>query len=349
MVGAGVVGCAVAHELTRHGHTPFVMEMGPRIAEGVTSRNSGVIHAGLYYSPGSLKADACIRGAALLYEWCEARHVPHKKTGKWVVGTDDETEELEAIFQNARASSAHGIELKKNVSLPGVKCTQGLWSPNTGIVDPYEYSKSFRLAAEEKGAEFLVHTKVTGIERQGAGYLVHTTRGEMEVDAVINCAGLYADEVAAMAGAGSYTVHPWRGDYFTWSTSRTYDYLIYPVKKKNAPGLGVHLTLSLDGRMKFGPDVKLATSKEDFGEPANVEELRIKFCEAASKYLEGIRPEDFRYDTCGVRPKLRAPSDKEEKDFVISKDAPGFINLMGIESPGLTSSMDLAERAVRLL
>ena len=354
VIGAGVVGCATAYELAAAGFSPIVLEKGPRIAEGVTSRNSGVIHAGIYYPPKSLKAQSCIRGLHLLYEWCRSRGVPHRNTGKWIVGSEAERGDLEALHRNAELSGASGIEWGEPSrlarELPGVKAKIGLFSAKSGIVDQYEYSRSLMLAAEEQGALFVLNSAVLSVARQAGGdYLLETSRGEIQAEAVLNAAGLHADEVARLAGCDRYRIYPYRGDYFKFTSPVKYERLIYPVKKKGAAGLGVHLTLSLDGSYRLGPDVTRVESKEDFAPPADVDAKRRAFFNAASLYLEGLREEALQYDTCGIRPKLRAPGDTEDPDFVVSEDLPGWVNMIGIESPGLTAARDLAQRAVALL
>ncbi len=347
------MGCAVAYALSKKGHDLFVLEKGPRIAEGTTSRNSGVIHAGIYYPPSSLKAMSCIRGKSLLYEWCQTRGVPHKAIGKWIVGGLEDEEALLQLYENAIASGATGLEMKTKDAIqnavPGVKASLAIYSSETGIVDPYEYSRSLQIAAEENGAQFLTHTEVTAIERvsEGGSYRVSTTRGEIESEVVINAAGLYADEIAKLAGVQSYQIHPCRGHYFKLSTKSNYRQLIYPVKKKKAAGLGIHLTLALDGSCRLGPDVEWVKGKEDYAPPLKLEQLTQQFLEAASSYLEGITLDQITYDSCGIRPKLRSPTDTDEKDFVLSQDLPGMINLVGIESPGLTAALDLADRVSR--
>lgn len=354
VIGAGVVGCAVAYELSARGTPCVVLEKGPRIAEGVTSRNSGVIHAGIYYPPGSLKAESCIRGKHLLYEWCRDRGVPHRRTGKWIVGSQSEEATLLEIHQNAVDSGATGLRLASRdelqQSLPGVRAEVGIYSAETGIVDPYEYSRSMQLAAQANGCEFVMNAAVTAIEPLArGGYRILSSRGPVETDWVFNTAGLHADEIAALAGIHHYRIHPCRGDYFRVSLPHRYESLIYPVKKKNAPGLGVHLTIGLDGAFRLGPDTRYVTSKEDFSESQEQEKRRGAFFESAAKLFEGLRIEDLSYDSCGLRPKLRGPEDTAEKDFIVSEDLPGFVNFIGIESPGLTASRDLAQRGVRLL
>lgn len=355
IIGGGVVGCAVAHALARKGLQPILLEKGPRIAEGVTSRNSGVIHGGLYYQPRSLKAKLCVQGNAFLYEWCATHGVAHRKVGKWVVATSrEDEEELENLYKNALASGARGISLHRfGVELPaGVQGTIGLRSSETGIVDPAELSFSLRSAAEEAGAMFLTSAEVQSIEPLShAGFRVNSTRGEIDTEWVVNAAGLYADEVARMAGVEKYRVHPCRGDYFRVKTPQQFDTLVYPVKKKNAPGLGVHLTIGLDGSARLGPDAYYVASKDAFGDLSEKElpPKRRAFFEAASRYLNGVELQQLDYESCGIRPKLRAPQGEAEVDFVIAEDLPGLVNLVGIESPGLTASLAIAQHVATIV
>ncbi len=353
IIGAGVVGCAVAHEFAINGIEPLVLERGPRIAEGTTSRNSGVIHSGIYYKPDSLKAQSCIRGKALLYEWCQAHGVPFRNTGKWIIGTKLEEDALQDLLRNALASGATGLTWgtaeQIAADLPGVRAEIGLFAAETGIVDPFEYTRSFQLAAEERGAQFLFNTNVREIAvLAGGGFRLGTTRGEIDAELVVNASGLYVDEVAALAGISKYKVFPCRGDYFRFSSPQRYSRLIYPVKKKGGAGLGIHLTLALDGSYRLGPDVQYVSSKEDFSPPERLEEKLKAFHAAACSYFGDVRIEQLSYDSCGLRPKLRAPTESDERDFIISQDLPGFLNLVGIESPGLTASRDLAQRAFRI-
>ena len=347
IIGAGVIGCAVASQLSSKSNLSIaVLEAGPRIAEGTTSRNSGVIHAGLYYPPESLKAQACIRGNALLYEWAEKSGVPFKRIGKLVVAQGEgQRAELEKTFKNAKLSGASGLSLlgKKEVNAlePHITHDSALWSPQTGVVDPYELSRSLRLDAESKGVHFLLNTPVTQIDREIglSTYLVATRDEKFRSRIIINCAGLHSDEIARMVGIDQYVIYPCRGNYFSFRPVHRYQHLIYPVKDPLSPGLGVHLTIDIAGRYKLGPDVEYVDSKTDFS-PA--EHKLESFHIAAQKLFGSFPASQLSFDSCGIRPKLRSPDDKAEKDFVLSEDLPGFINLIGIESPGLTSALALA-------
>lgn len=352
VVGGGVVGAAVAQALSAKGRSVIVLEAGPRPAEGVTSRNSGVVHSGLYYPIGSLKAQACVRGNALLYEWCAKKGVDHAKCGKLVVARNDAQEaSLDAMLTNAIACGAPGVErigrdavLAKEPSLPA---NSAVWCPETGIVDPTDFTKSLLNDAESNGAMTLVGARVTAIEKTNDGWLLETARGPVRAASVVNAAGLHADEIAALAGITKYKIHPCRGDYFALASRVKYRHLVYPAKDPTSPGLGVHLTLDLHGGYKLGPDVTWVGEKDAFADaPAHKLD---EFHEAAQRLLGPLSRDQLRYDSCGIRPKLRAPTEKDEKDFVIAQDLPGFVSMVGIESPGLTASLALAERVAAMV
>jgi L-2-hydroxyglutarate oxidase LhgO len=354
IIGAGVVGAAVALKISEKfpNQDIVILESGPRPAEGVTSRNSGVIHAGIYYSPQSLKAKTCVRGNALIYEWAEKHGVPFKKCGKYIIAKDQrQIEVLEGIYSNAIASGARDIHRINKAEISKLdfilEAEAAIWSPLTGIIDPAALTLSFLSKAEQNGVILMCNHSVTGFEGAANGNsLIQTSKGIIEARLVINAAGLYADEISNLAGVKKYRIYPCRGDYFRMNTSTKFHSLIYPVKEPSASGLGVHLTLDMDGRCKLGPDVEYVESKNDF---RSAEHKLEAFKEAAQKLFGPSIKYELEYDTCGIRPKLRSPTEKEEKDFVISKDRSGLINLVGIESPGLTASLAIAEEVLKIL
>jgi L-2-hydroxyglutarate oxidase LhgO len=346
VVGAGVVGCAVASALARRGREVLVLEREAREGAGVSSRNSGVIHSGLYYPPGSLKARTCVRGQELLYSWAAARKVPHARTGKLVVARDGAEEAaLQALADNAAAAGARDCELvtgeaalRREPELPPVRAA--LWCPNTGIVDAHALVSSLRVDAEAHGAVFLARAEVQAAERAEGGVRMQTSRGEVTAAAVVNAAGLHADDIARMLGAAAPAIHPCRGDYFTLRTRARYRHLIYPVRAKGAAGLGVHLTVDLAGAYRLGPDVQYVAAKGDFS-PA--EHKLEAFHAAATRLLGPLSPGQLAYEGCGIRPKLRAPGEADERDFVLLEGPGRCVHLVGIESPGLTAALALAE------
>jgi L-2-hydroxyglutarate oxidase LhgO len=194
--------------------------------------------------------------------------------------------------------------------------------------------------AKEHGALFETRAALKGARQGADGWELSTSRGPLKAQRVVNAAGLFADEVASFFGAASPTVYPCRGDYFRWQTKTHFKHLLYPVKKSSARGLGVHLTLELDGGIKLGPDAQYVHSKTDFG-PAD--DKRDAFLGAAERLVGTIEPGQLRWDSCGIRPKMRGPDDTGEKDFLILEEPAGVIHMLGIESPGLTAALALAE------
>jgi len=349
IIGAGVIGTAIAARLSAAGRSVLVIERARQEATGITSRNSGVIHSGLYYSPGSLKAATCIRGQALLYAWCRRSGVPFRRTGKLVVARGaQERAALEELEANAIASGAEGIELtsaarvaKLEPALPPFDAA--LLCPSSGIVDPHGLTRSLRAASERAGAIFAMGTTVTGLSQTSAGVRIESGEEHVLADVMINAAGLEADRIYALIGRRrDLRIYPCRGDYVRLSGARgRYQRLIYPVRAPASAGLGVHLTLELDGGLRLGPDAEYVDERDDFS-PAREGKLDT-FHRAAQRLLGPIEAGRLRFDGCGIRPKLRAPGESEERDFLLLEEPPGCVHLLGIESPGLTAALALAE------
>lgn len=353
VVGAGVVGCAIASALARRGDEVIVLERGERVGAGVTSRNSGVIHSGLYYPPGSLKAQTCVRGQELVYAWASTHGVAHACTGKLVVAREElEVAALAELHANAVASGARGLTwldaaevARRAPTLPAMRAALGC--ERTGIVDALALTRSLRADAERHGATFVLQAELREVQTTAAGLRLATTRGELEVAALVNAAGLASDQVAALTGlADAPRIYPCRGDYFRLHAPGRFTQLVYPVRARGSHGLGVHLTLELDGGLRLGPDAEYVARRDDFG-PA--EHKHAAFLAAARALLGPIAPTQLRYDGCGIRPKLRAPGEAEERDFVVRAGPPGCVHLIGIESPGLTAALALAERVATML
>jgi len=348
VVGAGVVGCALASALARRGLAVVVLERAAQEGTGVTSRNSGVIHSGLYYPPGSLKAETCLRGQALLYAWAVSHDVPHARTGKLVVARDAAEEAgLAALHANAVAAGARGLRwlgpaevAAREPALPPVRAA--LWSGHSGVVDAHALTRSLRVDAERRGAIFAMQGELRAVTPSASGLRLDTARGELEVGVLVNAAGLDADRVAALAGHPTPPrIFPCRGDYFRLHAPGRHRSLIYPVRAPGNPGLGVHLTLDLAGGVRLGPDVEYVAARDDF-RPAP--HKHAAFLAAARALLGPLAPEQLSYDGCGVRPKLRGPDDADERDFAVLEGPAGCVHLLGIESPGLTAALALAER-----
>lgn len=345
VIGAGVVGCAVASKLARSGTTCWVLERAAREGTGITSRNSGVIHSGLYYPPTSRKARTCIRGQELLFRWCAAHRVDHARIGKLVIARNQtEAQPLADLLANARQSGARGLEWLQadqvRHRVPDLHHVYAaIWSPNTGIVDTHGLTRSLRVDAERHGAEFLCHTDVTEMEPRQRDIVIHTSRGSIATHTVINAAGLDADRIARMVGLHAYTIYPCRGDYY-WLLGPQYNHLIYPVRDPHDPGLGVHLTPDLGGQLRVGPDARYVPRRDDFHPDIS---QRVEFLAATRRLLGEHIAFRLRYEGCGIRPKLRGPDDPGFADFVVEAYPSRVLHLLGIESPGLTAALALAE------
>ncbi len=352
IVGAGVVGCAVAERLARGGRSVAVLDAAAREGTGVTSRNSGVLHAGLYDPPGSLRARACVRGHGLLLAWCARHLVPHRITGKLVVAHDAAGEEhLQALADNARACGVDGPSLitadatrRLEPALAPVRAA--LASPHTGIVDAHALTSSLRAAAEGHGALFVLPARVERSKPGPSAQTLHTSRGPVRAAWVVNAAGLHADRLARQVAPTAPGIHPCRGDYFRLRGPSPVSRPVYPVRRPGQVGLGLHLTVDLSGAARLGPDAEFVDARDDF---APAPHKHGRFLAAARRLLGPVPAEAITYDTCGIRPKLRAPGDPAERDFLLLAEPAGWLHLLGIESPGLTAALALAEEVAARL
>ena len=362
IIGAGVVGLATAARLALRFPELVVLERRSRHGTETSSRNSEVIHGGMYYPTGSLKAQLCVRGRELLYETCERLGVPHRRTGKLIVATAAaEIAELERLLA---LGSANGVPLEMlsaercralESSVPAIA---GLLSPETGIVSADGLMDAFLHQARQRGATLQLRAELVSIERRDCDYaLTLRTPDGLETltsERVVNAAGLESDTVAALAGidvdAAGYRLHWCKGSYFglTGRKARLLSHLVYPVPTHVS--LGVHAVLGLDGRVRFGPDAEYLKERQlDHSVDAS---RRHAFAQAVRRLLPVVEDEDLSPDLAGIRPKRQGPGDGF-RDFVIADEAarglPGLVSLVGIESPGLTSSAAIAEEVDRLL
>jgi len=349
IIGAGVIGLAIASELADNKTNIMILEKNESHGMEISSRNSEVIHAGIYYPSDSMKAKFCVEGRQHLYETCMKHNIPHLKIGKLIIAMSDR--EMETIEQLGKAAEKNGVTVtlvdKKQVNAmePRINAAGALYSPETGIINAHALMNYYHRSAKMKGAEIVYKTRVTHIEKLSDGYRITTMNGdsdyfEFDTKKVINAAGLHSDEIAAMTG-GSYKLHYCKGDYFSIKNIKrgTVNKLVYPVPEKDHVGLGVHLTLDLAGRMKLGPDATYINRVEEYKIDGS---KREQFYEAAVKFLPFIQKEDIVPDMSGIRPKLQGPGESF-RDFVIKEEIPGFINLVGIESPGLTAAPAIAK------
>jgi L-2-hydroxyglutarate oxidase LhgO len=365
IVGAGVVGLASSVVISQKGMSVLVLERNPSFGWETSSRNSEVIHAGLYYPPGSLKAKLCVEGNRSLHDWCHKYHIHHAKIGKFIIATNESEEaELEAIRQNATNNGAEveyvSLDYFKTIE-PGIRATTAMWSPNTGIIDSHKLMESFISIASENDCTFAYKHELFGIEKIIDGYKLQIydpdhNPCEITCRYLINSAGLNSDTVATLAGidvsASNYNLKYCKGNYFRISNSRKYNinHLIYPVPHKNLNGLGVHLTIELGGGLKLGPDTQYLT---DRNQDYSVSEALLQpFFNSASKYIIDLSLDDIEPDQSGIRPKLQGENETF-RDFIIKEESdkglPGLINLIGIESPGLTSCLEIAKIVAGLL
>jgi L-2-hydroxyglutarate oxidase LhgO len=362
IVGAGVVGLAIAARLSeRHPHL-LVLERNDRYGKETSSRNSEVIHAGIYYKPGSLKATLCVEGRERLYGLCEKHRIGHRRISKIITATDDgELQKLNAIVENGRSN---GAELKLLTAAetralePNIQTVGSIFSPSTGIISAHELMDYFAHATTEQGGTLLLRTQATRIEKQTEGYAItideQGSTSTFTSEIVINAAGLGADRVVQFAGididAAGYRLSFAKGSYFSVSSekSKLVSRLVYPVPGNES--LGVHAVVDLGGRLKFGPDVEYVDGPPfDF----SVEESkRHVFGNAIRKILPQISDADISPEMSGIRPKLQHKGEAA-KDFIIvhekERGLEGFVNLIGIESPGLTASPAIAHYVERLL
>ncbi|MEA1958209.1 MAG: NAD(P)/FAD-dependent oxidoreductase [Chloroflexota bacterium] len=356
VIGAGVIGLAVAAEVAREGRNVYVIERGETFGREASSRNSGVIHAGIYYPEGSLKARLCVEGNRLLYELCERYGIAHRRTGKLIVAvSDDEVAQLESLRERGERNGADGlrmISMKQLKSLePNVEGIAALFSSSTGVVDAHALMRYYLVRAQDEDAHIVFNTEVVAIERANDGYRVSVDDGSGSFSilsrVVINCAGLDCDEVANMTGIdvdnAGYRLHYCKGEYFSvgGGKSKYIEHLIYPVPLPRVTGVGIHVTLDLDGRMLLGPSAEYV-DKVDYA----IDNRNQKaFYESVKPFLPFIEYEDLAPEMAGVRAKLQGPDD-DIRDFVIreesDRDLPGLIDLIGIESPGLTASPAIA-------
>ncbi len=357
VIGAGVVGLAVASEVAGKKRRVYVLEKNDTFGQETSSRNSQVIHAGLYYPPGSLKARTCVEGNRMLYAIGVRNGVAFKKLTKVVIATNEwEVGKLEALRKNGMDNGVKGLRLLSRHETkklePNVKAIAALFVPSTGIIDGHGLMKYFLQKAKDKGAQVVYRSKVTGIAKTNTGYWVEVQEARERFNfltrTLINCAGLGADEVAAMPGIditkAGYRLHYCKGEYFSVSggKGKLVKRLVYPVPLPELAGVGIHVTLDLDGRMRLGPGVEYIKEIN-----YKVEEKKKPFFyESVKNFLPDLALEDLEPEMAGIRPKLQGSGEKQ-KDFVIhhetDKGLPGLINLVGIESPGLTASPAIAK------
>lgn len=357
VIGAGVVGLAVARALALQGREVVVLESQNLIGSGTSSRNSEVIHAGIYYPKNSLKAKWCVQGNAMLYGYCESRHVAHKRSGKLIVATNEN--QLGKLTEIARAAKENGVldlqwldaEQARDME-PDLACTAALLSPSTGIVDSHGLMLALQGDIEQAGGMVVLQSEVTSIRCSPKGIEFCTQDGqEWGAKRLVNCAGHGAPGLASktLGLPCAYVEKAYfaKGNYFSLVGRAPFQHLIYPVPQ--AAGLGVHLTLDLAGQAKFGPDVQWTESPDDLVvDPQRGD----AFYAEVRKYWPGLPDGALSAAYAGIRPKINGP-DEVSRDFLLSGPSDhginGLVNLMGIESPGLTSCLAIGEAVCQAL
>ena len=357
VIGAGVVGLAVARALALQGREVMVLEAAQAIGTGTSSRNSEVIHSGIYYPEGSLKARLCVAGKELLYAYCAARGVGYQRCGKLIVATSDaQVAQLHGMLARAAANGVQDLVLLTRAQAralePQLECVAALHSPGTGIVDSHALMLALQGDLQAAGGLVVLNTPLAQAQcAQGAITLIAKDGTELQAKSVVNAAGLQAQALARrFAGLAAQFVPPShyaKGNYFTLTGRSPFSRLIYPVPE--TAGLGVHLTIDLGGQAKFGPDVQWVSSPDDLlVDPARGD----AFYAQVRKYWPALPDGALIAGYAGIRPKINAP-DQPAGDFLIQGPAvhgvAGLVNLFGIESPGLTSSLAIGDYVCRLV
>ena len=352
IIGAGIVGLAVAAKISEKAGGILILEKNAKYGQETSTHNSSVVHSGIHYPKGSLKAKLCVKANPMIYETCEKYRLPFKKLGKLTVAiTDEEITSLEKLMKQGLDNGVEGLSFLDGEAVkrlePGVEVERALLSPSTGIIEPDELLAHYHAEAVRNGAVLSTNTEVASLRKVKDLYEIGGTsqneRFTIKAKTVINCAGLYADRITEMLGIEldkyKYRQHPCKGDYFRTVGKPPVKMLVYPIPE--GPGLGIHLTPDLAGAVRLGPNAYYVDNI-DYMVGSDEKEFR----QGAERYLPGVKNYQLIADFAGVRPKLQGPGDGF-RDFVIRNEAdkgfPGFINLVGIESPGLTSAPAIGE------
>ncbi len=358
IIGAGVVGLAVAASVSENSDGVYVFEKNARYGQETSSHNSAVIHSGIHYPNNSLKAKLCVKGNTMLYALCEKYQIPFKRLGKLTVAIgEEEVDELGKLMRMGTDNGVEGLKFLDGEDVrklePNVEVEKALLSPSTGIVEPDELMNHFHTRMRKNNAVLATETELQSLKKVDNGYEVGgVSMGEkfhVTAKTVVNCAGLYSDRVAGIAGLNvdkiGYRLYPCKGDYFRVAGKPLVKMLVYPVPK--GPGLGIHLTPDLGGSIRLGPNAYYV-DKIDYTVESNEKEFR----EDVTRFVPKIREYQIHEDSSGIRPKLEGPQDGF-KDFVIRHEADrglfGFINLVGIESPGLTAAPAIGELVAEMI
>jgi len=359
VIGAGVIGLSVAAELSGKYDSVVLLERHKSFGQETSSRNSEVIHSGIYYPADSLKASLCVEGADMLYAFCREFSIPHKELGKLIVAADER--EITVVEDLLRKGTGNGVrdlavlDSRRTRALePYLNAAASLHSPHTGILDTHSLMRQLLFLTEMRGGLVSFQSTVEHLDREHDRFVIGIKENSYQFRSrvVINCAGLGSDRIARLTGIdldrNQYSLKYCKGSYFSYAKPSPVKTLVYPVPHENLSGLGVHATLDLGNRLRFGPDVEYTDSIDYTVDAAK----RDAFYEGAGRIIRGLDKEAFIPDMAGVRPKLSGPGERA-RDFIIREESengvPGLINMIGIESPGLTACLSIARLTLRMV
>jgi L-2-hydroxyglutarate oxidase LhgO len=351
VIGGGVIGLAIARAIAATHATVCVLERHPKPGMESSTHNSGVIHAGIYYPAGSLKAKLCIEGAAALYAYCEARGVPHARIGKLIVAEPSQERELSELLSRGQANGSCNLRLVDaaftRAREPHIRALPALFSPDTGIVEAEALVRTLAADCADRDVSMLPGTKLQGADAHRGEFELVTSRERFRARIVVNAAGLFADEVSQMLGGDSFRIHPARGEYaeLTRATRGLVRGLVYPLPGA-AGHLGLHFTRTTRGDVWLGPTSRFQSGKEDYEQDRTPVE---EFLHHAQHLIPSLTLDDLRLSGSGIRAKLH-PAGESFADFMIRHDSsqPNVIQVAGIDSPGLTSCLAIGEMAAQL-
>lgn len=338
VIGGGIVGCHIACKLAKQGHEVFLLEKEKALGEHTSTRNSGVIHGGIYYAPGSLKARLCVRGRHLTYEFLRNHNVPFSRCGKIIVALNaGEFRDLEDLKRQGENNGTESLRLLEGSDIqrlePRVTSPAALHSPETGILDTAAYMRTMERVLNGLGVTVVKQCEVLSAE---GGHTLNTSRGKMDADRIINAAGLHSDSIARMSGLEGYEIVPHKGDYYN-TTENVVKGLVYPVPN-SVYSLGIHLTRTLGEETLIGPSAVQVADKEDYA----IRTPRGEFEQGALSIIPDLDTKRIYPGYSGNRPKVYYHG-KLQTDFVIRQQEQGWVHLLGIESPGLTAAPAIAE------